>query len=103
MHRSKRAGSVESRGEIESVVQSVVREEGGGENVDDEQNECVEAGGAKTGTAASHSFGEQDNASDGGSGNDDDESCAATGSYLSSFSDERYDLDYLASMKGIRF
>ena len=76
--------------------------------MDDEQDVCVEASFAETGTAAGHGFGEKDSSSDSGSGekdfNDDvdseDVECQAeTGSLHSVTSDDRHDLAFIANKK----
>ena len=92
LHRSREAELVESGAEVESVVESVVRE-GREVNVDGDKEESEEASGG--GVSAGHGFGEKDHF--------DDESCVETGSYHSTCSEERHDLDYLGRKSGILF
>ena len=102
LHRSREAELVESGAEVEPVVESVVR--GGREmKVDDDKDESGEARGGGVGVSASHGFGERDNSGDESPGHSDDESCAESGSYLSTCSEDRHDLDYLARKKGVLF
>ena len=101
LHRSREAELVESGAEVESVVESVVRE-GREVAVDDDKEESGEASGGG-GVVTSHGFGEKDSSEDEGPGHSDDESYVETGSYHSTCSEERHDLDYLARKKGKLF
>ena len=70
-------------------------------NVDGDKEESEEAIGG--GVSGGHGFCEKDSSGDEGPGHTDDESCVETGSYHSTYSEERHDLDYLARKKGIVF
>ena len=100
LHRSREAELVESGAEVESVVESVVRE-GGEVIVDGDKREGGEA--TDGGISAGHGFGEKDSSGDEGPGPSDGGSCVETGSYHSTCSEERHDLDYLARKKGTLF
>ena len=100
LHRSREAELVESGAEVESVVESVVRE-GREVTVDGDKREGGEA--TDGGISAGHGFGEKDSSGGEGPGHSDGESCVETGSYHSTCSEERHDLDHLARKKGKLF
>ena len=100
LHRSREAELVESGAEVESVVESAVRE-GREVTVDGDKEESGEASGGEV--SAGDGFGEKDSSGDEGPGHSDDESCLETGSYHSTCSEKRHDQDYLARKKGKLF
>ena len=95
LRRSQEVELKESEAEVESVVESVVQGEGRvADAVEDDNVEVVSviAGAGQRG------FGEKDS-----SDKDpevEDGSCAETVSFHSATSDDRHDIDYLASKKG---
>ena len=95
LRRSQEVALKESEAEVESVVESVVQ--GEGRAVVAVENENVEVTSVIAG-AGQHGFGEKDS-----SDKDpevEDGSCAETVSFHSATSDDRHDIDYLASKKG---
>ena len=95
LRRSQEVALKESEAEVESVVESVVQ--GEGRAVVAVENENVEVTSVIAG-AEQHGFGEKDS-----SDKDpevEDGSCAETVSFHSATSDDRHDIDYLASKKG---
>ena len=112
LSRSQEVGLKESEAEVESVVGSVVRgeerDDSGGNGASDDagivggQDETGEATPGAAVTTTVCGFGEKDVPEE-----DvieaDAESCAETGSYHSATSDDRHDIDYLASKKGKLF
>ena len=95
LRRSKEVALKESEAEVESVVESVVQ--GEGRVVDAAEDENVEVISVIAG-AGQHGFGEKDS-----SDKDpevEDWSCAETVSFHSATSDDRHDIEYLASKKG---
>ena len=100
LHRSCEAELAESGAEVESVVESVVR--GGKEvGVGDDKDEIGEASGGGIEPSVGRSFGEKDVSEDEGPSKSGEENCAETGSFHSTCSEDRHDLDYLARKEGI--
>ena len=80
---------------MESVVETVAR--GGKEvGVVDDKDESGEASGGGIEPSVGRGFGEKDVSGDDGFSNSGEESRAETGSFHSTCSEDRHDLDYLA-------
>ena len=96
LRHSQEVALKESEAEVESVVESVVQ--GEGRVVDAVEDESVEVVSVVIAGAGQHGFGEKD-------GSDKDPeveygSCAEIVSFHSATSDDRHNIDYLASKNG---
>ena len=101
LRRSRAVGLMESEVEVESVVESVDHCGGGVSGTGDE-NEGGEANSCPKNLKKTCGFGEKD-VTEQDVSETDVESCTETGSFHSVTSDDRHDIDYLASKKGKLF